>query len=125
MLETAREFLPQIENYPISEKIEQQLRNSNRVLFILHDQLNLDVFPKELLAQKPLLIFVESLKYATFIPHHKQKLVYILSSQRHFAIACHQQGFPVLNLFTEGFHAEAIADFLAQYPQLKLTYMQT
>ena len=121
MLETSRGFLAQINN---ASSIKNKLKTSDRALFILHDQLNLDVFPKELLAQKPLLIFVESLKYATFIPHHKQKLVYILSSQRHFAIACHQQGFPVLNLVTEGFHAEAIADFLIKYRQLKLTYMQ-
>jgi deoxyribodipyrimidine photolyase-related protein len=121
MLETAREFLSQIDN---SANLEDILTKCDRTLFVLHDQLNLDVFPKELLAQKPLLIFVESLKYATFIPHHKQKLVYLLSSQRHFAIACHQQGFPVLNLFTEGFHANAIAEFLAQHPKIKLSYMQ-
>lgn len=121
MLETAREFLSQIDN---SVNLKDILTKCDRTLFILHDQLNLDVFPKELLVQKPLLIFVESLKYATFIPHHKQKLVYLLSAQRHFAIACHQQGFPVLNLFTEGFHADAIAEFLEQYPKIKLSYMQ-
>ena len=124
MSETAQKFLSQIDNYPVSDKLEQHLQTCDRALFILHDQLNLDVFPQPLLAQKPLLIFVESLKYATAIPHHKQKLVYILSAQRHFAIACHRQGFPVLNLFTEGFHAEAIAEFLTQHPQIKLTYMQ-
>lgn len=124
MLETARKFLSQIDNYPIPSSLESKLVNCDRSLFILHDQLNLSVFPQQLLAQKPLLIFVESLKYATTIPHHKQKLVYILSAQRHFAIACHQQGFPVLNLFTEGFHADALAEFLRQYPASKLSYMQ-
>ncbi|MBD2189164.1 cryptochrome/photolyase family protein [Pseudanabaena mucicola] len=124
MLETARKFLSQIDNYPITASLENKLANCDRSLFILHDQLNLSVFPKQLLDQKPLLIFVESLKYATAIPHHKQKLVYILSAQRHFAIACYQQGFPILNLFTEGFHAEALAEFLQQYPAIKLSYMQ-
>lgn len=121
MIETAHEFLAQISNV---SSLQDKLETSDRALFILYDQLNLDVFPKELLDQKPLLIFVESLKYATAIPHHQQKLVYILSSQRHFTIACHHQGFPVLNLFTQGFHAEAIAEFLEQYPQINLTYMQ-
>lgn len=124
MLETANLFLSAIDNYPISEQLKLKLNSSDRALFILHDQLNLDAFPTKLLAQKPLIIFVESLKYATVIPHHKQKLVYILSAQRHFAIACHQQGFPVLNLFTQGFHADAIDDLLAEYPRLELTYMQ-
>ena len=121
MIETSREFLAQINN---ASSLENKLKTSDRALFVLYDQLNLDVFPKKLLDQKPLLIFVESLKYATVIPHHKQKLVYILSAQRHFAIACHNQGFPVLNLFTQGFHADAIAEFLEQYPQINLTYMQ-
>ena len=125
MIETAREFLSQIDNYPVTSKLEKCLANSDRAIFILHDQLNFDVFPKELLDQKPLLIFVESLAYATAIPHHKQKLVYILSAQRHFAIACYEQGFPVLNLFTEGFHADAIAEFLEKYHHIKLTYMES
>ncbi len=123
MLETAREFLSQIDNYPVTLKLEKFLANSDRALFILHDQLNLDVFPAELLAQKPLLIFVESLAYATAIPHHKQKLVYILSAQRHFAIACYQQGFPVFNLFTAGSHADGLAEILEQYSNIELTYM--
>ncbi len=123
MIETAREFLSQIDNYPVSSNLEKCLVNSDRAIFILHDQLNLDVFPVELLAQKPLLIFVESLAYATVIPHHRQKLVYILSAQRHFAIACYQQGFPVFNLFTEGSHADGLAEILKQYSNIELTYM--
>ena len=121
MLETASKFLATIDH---GTSWQDKLGTTNHALLILYDQLNLQVFPQELLAQKPLLIFVESFKYATTIPHHKQKLVYILSAQRHFAIACHHQGFPVLNLFTEGFHSDAIAEFLAQYPQINLSYMQ-
>ena len=87
MLETAREFLSQIDNYPITPSLENKLATGDRVLFILHDQLNLTAFPSEILAQKPLLIFVESLAYAISIPHHKQKLVYILHSIiNHFKI---------------------------------------
>ena len=124
MLETASIFLSKIDNSPISKQLKLKLHSSDRALFILHDQLNLEAFPEALLAQKPLIILVESLKYATIIPHHKQKLVYIFSAQRHFAIACHQKGFPVLNLFTEGFHADALDSLLAEYPNLEFTYMQ-
>jgi len=124
MQETARKFLSQIDNDPITPSLEHKLATSDRALFVLHDQLNLAAFPSEILSQKPILIFVESLAYAIAIPHHKQKLVYILSAQRHFAIACHQQGFPVLNLFTDGSHADALVEFLEQYPNLELTYMQ-
>jgi deoxyribodipyrimidine photolyase-related protein len=119
MLHTSQQFLERIHNLPM--QIEPELHT--RALFILYDQLNLSVFDPQLLAQKPLLIFVESFAYATAIPHHKQKLTYILSSQRHFAIACHNQGFQVLNLFTTGFHVESIVEFLRNYPQIHLTYM--
>jgi deoxyribodipyrimidine photolyase-related protein len=115
MLETRKLFLEAIASLP--PKLPTQ------ALFILHDQLNLSVFPPELLAQKPLLIFVESLAYATAIPHHKQKIVYILSSQRHFAIACQHQGFIVLPLFTEGNYSDGILKFISQNPDISLTYM--
>jgi deoxyribodipyrimidine photolyase-related protein len=124
MFENARVFLSQIDNYPISSTLEKQIANSDRALFILHDQLNLAVFPTELLDRKPILIFVESLAYATAIPHHKQKLVYMLSAQRHFAINCYQKGFLIFNLFTEGFYTDALEEFLARYPNIDLTYMQ-
>jgi deoxyribodipyrimidine photolyase-related protein len=66
---------------------------------------------------------VESFAYATAIPHHQQKLAYILSSQRHFAIECCQHGFEVISLCATGYHAQALGNFLEQYPQLKLSYM--
>ena len=119
MLHTAQLFMTAIANYPQPLQPEKY----PRALLILYDQLNLSIFSSELLADKPLLIFVESFAYATAIPHHKKKLVYILSAQRHFAIECHQQGYPVLNLFTQEFHADAIREFLDQYPQMQLTYM--
>lgn len=105
------------------EAIAPQSPSSVHALLILYDQLNLAVFPQELLAQKPLLLFVESFGYATAIPHHKQKLVYILSSQRHFAIDCSQQGFAVLPLFTTGDHSDAVEKYLSENPDAHLTYM--
>lgn len=93
-------------------------------LFINHDQLNLSVFPQDLLDRQPLLLFVESLAYATFIPHHKQKLVYILSAQRHKAIELFGNNFPVYTIFTEGWHSQGLREFLIAYPHLTLTCME-
>jgi deoxyribodipyrimidine photolyase-related protein len=117
MIETAQYY--RTKNLPM----QVQPETFSEALFILHDQLNLAVFPAEILAKKPLLIFVESLAYATAIPHHKQKLVYILSAQRHFAEECFGSGFAVLNLWTEGTHAQALGEFLRTYPTIQLTYM--
>jgi len=92
-------------------------------LFINHDQLNLNVFPRNLIDRHPLVLFVESLAYATFIPHHKQKLVYMLSAQRHKAIELCQSGFAVYTIFTEGWHSQGLREFLLTYPHLQLTCM--
>ncbi len=115
---TAHKYLSAI------NQAQLQVSEYNKAIFINHDQLNLAVFPQEILSQKPLLLFVESFAYASFIPHHKQKLVYMLSAQRHFAIACYQLGYPVFTQFTLGFHADAIKELLAIYPQLAITAMQ-
>jgi len=115
---TARQYLTAI------RQAEVNLNLYSLAVFINHDQLNLSVFPAELLAGKPLLIFVESFAYATHIPHHKQKLVYILSAQRHFAIACYEQGYPVYTVFTLGYHADGVREILTQYPQLRTIAMQ-
>lgn len=118
MEHTAEKYLTAINQTSVD------VREHRQAIFINHDQLNLAVFPQDILAKKPLLIFVESFAYASFIPHHKQKLVYMLSAQRHFAIACYQLGYPVFTQFTWGFHADAIREMLEQYPQLTITAMQ-
>lgn len=104
-----------------ARKIEPQ---EKEVLFILHDQLNLAIFPQQILARKPKLVIVESSAYANFIPHHQKKLAYILSAQRHFAIECVAAGYQVLNLFTMDSYAQALRELLTENPQLNLTYMQ-
>lgn len=115
MLDTQKLFLQAIA--PISNPAP------TKALMIFYDQLNLEVFPSQLLAEKPLLIFVESFAYAKAISHHKKKLVYILAAQRHFAIACNIAKYDVLPLFTESDHAYAIAEYLSQNPQIQLTFM--
>lgn len=93
-------------------------------LLILPDQLNLTKFPRNLLARSPLLVWVESLAYANLIPHHRQKLTYILSAQRHFVVECAQQGYEVLYIFSPNSYSHAIAQLLTVNPSMQLTYMQ-
>ncbi|NJK33551.1 MAG: cryptochrome/photolyase family protein [Oscillatoriales cyanobacterium SM2_2_1] len=90
------------------------------VFFILYDQLDLTILPPP--HPRLLLIVVESLAYATALPHHQKKLTLILSAQRHWAIAATKAGYAVLPLFTLGTHAQGIAEFLTPYPHLSLTY---
>jgi deoxyribodipyrimidine photolyase-related protein len=121
MREIAAYFLEQVELCQI-EPID--LATVKKGLFILHDQLNLANFPKQILESKPLLIFVESFAYAKAIPHHKKKLTYILSAQRHFVVECSKAGYQVINLYTNDFHAQALREFLTENSNCRLTYMQ-
>ena len=87
-----RPFLSSIDN-----KLQKQNLNSfSKVVFILHDQLNLSAWPDWISEEKPLLVFMESREKGEEIPHHKIKATFVLSSMRHFALECADQGFPVL-----------------------------
>lgn len=72
-----------------------ELSRYSEAIFILHDQLNLQAWPEWVRSKKPLLIFMESAEKGREIPHHKSKAVYVLSSMRHFALECYEEGFPV------------------------------
>jgi deoxyribodipyrimidine photolyase-related protein len=119
---TSQHFLQQLSQNS-SESLEIESSNTE-ILFILHDQLNLAIFPQQILADKPKIVLVESFAYASFIPHHQKKLAYILSAQRHFAIECAAAGYQVLNLTTLDFHAQALRELLTENPHFNLTYMQ-
>jgi deoxyribodipyrimidine photolyase-related protein len=95
----------------------------DRLVLVLYDQLNLAVWPATVLAGATL-VLVESLAYATFLPHHPLKLTYILSAQRHFALDCVQAGYPVLNWRTTGTHGDGVGEVLRAYPGTHLTYME-
>jgi deoxyribodipyrimidine photolyase-related protein len=97
--------------------------NRQKAVFILHDQLNLDAWPSRIREEKPLLIFIESAGKGNSLPYHKKKLIYLLSSMRHFALECADVGFPVLYHFSEKHHDEGLKDILSQNPGLELTYM--
>ncbi|MDR9409302.1 MAG: cryptochrome/photolyase family protein, partial [Balneolaceae bacterium] len=86
---------------PYLKQIDQTIHKPNlnsfdKAIFILHDQLNLEAWPDWIKKEKPLLIFIESKEKGESLPYHKQKLTYVLSSMRHFAIECTESGFNVL-----------------------------
>ena len=87
-----RKYLSRIDSVLKKTKPESH----DKVVFILHDQLNLSAWPDWVTDEKPLLIFMESRKKGEELPHHKMKATFVLSSLRHFALECHDDGFPVL-----------------------------
>lgn len=103
---------------------EVDLSARQELLFILHDQLNVEVFPREVWQRSPVIVFVESFAYASFLPHHQMKLAFILSCQRHYAIELLQQGYEVITITTAGFHSDGLQELLTGFPHLSLSYMQ-
>ncbi|MCC5915323.1 MAG: cryptochrome/photolyase family protein [Balneolaceae bacterium] len=102
---------------PYLTKIDQVLKKKNpsdysEVVFILHDQLNLKAWPGRIRKEKPLLIFMESREKGSELPHHKIKATLVLSSMRHFALECHEAGFPVLYHSTNGHFNDGLEELL-------------
>lgn len=93
-------------------------------LYISIDQLNLSVFPKEVLDEHPLLIFVESKEEVSFLPFHLKKIAYIWSAQRHFALECAEKGFAVLYLSGTEKYDEQLHAWLKEHKDVSLKYMQ-
>lgn len=94
-----------------------------KAVFILHDQLNLDVWPGWVKEEKPLLIFIESKEKGESLPYHKKKLIYVLSSMRHFALDCFEAGYPVLYQSTEKHYDDSLDKLLRKSEELELTFM--
>lgn len=108
-------------------QVDSQLEKINpaeheRAVFVLHDQLNLNVWPDWLSDEKPLLIFVESREKGEEIPHHKMKATYVLSSMRHFALECHDRGYPVFYHSTTGHFEDGLTEVLEDFDG-ELTFM--
>ncbi|HBX65836.1 MAG TPA: cryptochrome/photolyase family protein, partial [Balneolaceae bacterium] len=92
-------------------------------VFVLHDQLNLDAWPSWIREEKPLLIFIEAAEKGKALPYHKKKLIYLLSSMRHFALECMEAGFPVLYHSTRKHYDDRLSEILSKHEELALTYM--
>ncbi|MGB1525788.1 MAG: cryptochrome/photolyase family protein, partial [Candidatus Poseidoniaceae archaeon] len=78
--------------------------------YLPYDQLNLDLLPNQ---ESIGIILIESEKQAKRRPYHKQKLCYILSNMRHFAIETLSKGIPVLYVSTNEQYDEPL-EALAQ-----------
>lgn len=114
----SRPYLKQID-----EKIEKpDLKSFGKAVFVLHDQLNLDVWPDWVEEEKPLLIFIESRMKGESLPYHKMKLTYVLSSMRHFALECYENGFEVLYHSAKGHYDDGLKDILNEFDG-ELTFM--
>lgn len=95
----------------------------DRAVFIMQDQINMDVWPEWIRDEKPLLIFIESFQDQNELPFHKKRLIYLLSSMRHFTVECHKAGFPVYYQSVESHFEVELDQILDQYEDLNLWYM--
>lgn len=83
--------------YHIDQRITKKtVQDYSRVVFILHDQLNRSVWEDWLdKSGQTLYMFIESREKGKELPHHKKKVVFILSAMRHFALELERDGYPV------------------------------
>ncbi len=96
----------------------------DKVIFVLHDQLNLSVWPDWIRREKPLLVFIEAKASLDALPYHQKKLTYVLSSMRHFAVECYKAGYPVYYQTTDLHFDDELSEILKEYKSLSLTYME-
>ena len=114
----SRTYLKQVD-----KKVEKpDLKSFDKAVFILHDQLNLGVWPEWIKNEKPLLIFIESRKKGESLPYHKIKLTYVLSSMRQFALECAENGFDVFYHSVEGHYDDGLKEILREFSG-ELTFM--
>lgn len=99
------------------------LEEHKKAVFILHDQLNIDAWPKWVKEEKPLLIFIESKGKGSSLPYHKKKLVYLLSAMRHFALEQYEDGFPVFYYSTKSHYDNGLSKILNLNQGLELWFM--
>lgn len=116
---TPRPYLSQID----SQIPDVEIAKSERAVFILHDQLNLNAWPSWIRKEKPLLIFIESGAKGKSLPYHKKKLIFLLSSMRHFALECAEAGFPVHYHSTQKHYDGGLTEILYEHEHLQLSYM--
>ena len=70
--------------------------------FVIYDQLNLDAFSwSEGIPKDNGLIFIETLAKGTSKKYHKQKLGFLISNMRHFALEAKDAGHPVRYIIDE------------------------
>jgi deoxyribodipyrimidine photolyase-related protein len=88
---------------------------------ILHDQLNAAMLPEDVRLQKTPLLFLESGAKGRSLPYHKQKLVYVLAAQRHFAHEMEETGHEVTLWSGAGHYDALLTRFLEKNPDVQIT----
>ncbi|NBW70327.1 MAG: cryptochrome/photolyase family protein [Bacteroidetes bacterium] len=95
-----------------------------KVYLVWHDQLQVEYFPEWVREERPLLLFIESAHKAKSRPYHKQKLMFVLSAMRHFALECHQNGYPVWYESTSQSFEQGLIRLLKKYEHWQLHHME-
>ena len=85
--------------------------------YLPYDQLNLDLLPVH---DSVGIVLVESEKQARRRPYHKQKLCYILSNMRHFALETQSQDIPVAYVVTDGQYDEPLRDLSKEFGTINM-----
>ena len=85
--------------------------------FLPYDQLNLSFFEGK---ESYGIILIESEKQGNRRPYHKQKLSFLLSNLRHFALEVQAANIPLLHLTTTGQYDEALRGILQEIDNLNM-----
>ena len=85
--------------------------------YLPYDQLNLDLLPSH---DSIGIILIESEKQAKRRPYHKQKLCYILSNMRHFAIETVRKGIPVVYASTNEQYDEPLRALAQEFGSINM-----
>jgi len=97
---------------PFSSKMKHpDVQSIDSWWYMPYDQLNLGLLPQQ---ESIGILLIESEKQARRRPYHKQKLCYILSNMRHFAIETQKKGIPVLYVRTTEQYDEPLRDLAKQ-----------
>lgn len=93
-------------------------------VLVLGDQLTVEVGPlSDADPDKTRIIMIESMELAEELPHHKQKLVHVFSSMRHFAQSRRKDGFDVFYREAEESFETGLAAFLEENTGATITMM--
>ena len=80
--------------------------------YLPYDQLNLELLPD---LDSVGIVLIESEKQAKRRPYHKQKLCYILSNMRHFALETQRKGIPVVYVSTTQQYDEPLQELAKEF----------
>ena len=80
--------------------------------YLPYDQLNLELLPD---LDSVGIVLIESEKQAKRRPYHKQKLCYILSNMRHFALETQRKGIPVVYVSTNQQYDESLLKLAQEF----------